>query len=279
MPLGCGAHNKKIMKKRNLIQLITAILYNCNFTGFIKSEIYTGDIKKICVPGLNCYSCPGAIASCPLGSFQSALLNTKYNGIPFYVLGFLILFGIILARIICGFLCPFGLLQDLLYKIKTKKIKKNKITKKLSYLKYIILIIFILIIPIIFLTPGFCKYICPQGTFSGGLPLIFGNDYLKYMIGKIFTLKIIILIICLSLVIFIYRAFCRFICPLGAIYSFFNKISIFGMIVDENKCTHCNKCIKICKMDIEKVGDRECIACTECINICPEKVIKFGKRY
>ena len=151
--------------KRNIIQLVTAILYNCNLPGFIKSEIYTGDIKKICVPGLNCYSCPGAIASCPLGSFQSALLNSKYNGIPFYVLGFLILFGIILARIICGFLCPFGLLQELLYKIKTKKIRKNNLTKKLSYLKYIILFIFVIIIPIIFLKPGFCKYICPITVF------------------------------------------------------------------------------------------------------------------
>ena len=146
-------------------------------------------------------------------------------------------------------------------------------------MQYIILFILVIIIPIIFLKPGFCKYVCPQGILTGGFPLILGNDYLKLMIGKLFILKLIILIICLIAVIFIYRAFCRFICPLGAIYSFFNKISIFGMIVDENKCTHCNKCIKICKMDIEKVGDRECIACTECINICNDKAIKLGKRY
>lgn len=263
---------------RRLIQLTCAILYNINIKGFLSGDIYTGKIKSLCVPGLNCYSCPGAIASCPLGSFQTALLNSKYRGIPYYILGIIIFFGILLGRIICGFLCPFGFLQDLLYKIKTKKIKKNKITKKLTLLKYIILIIFVIIIPLIYFVPAFCKYICPQGILIGAYPLVLLNDEIKHLIGPLFNLKTIILFLIIILSIFIYRVFCRFICPLGAIYSLFNKHSIFGMRVDYNKCISCNKCIKVCKMDVEKVGDRECIACTECIDICPEKIIKIGKR-
>ena len=74
-------------------------------------------------------------------------------------------------------------------------------------------------------------------------------------------------------VIFAYRGFCRFICPLGAIYSFFNKISILGIKVDNEKCTNCGKCVAVCKMDIKKPGDFECISCGECIDKCGEGAI------
>ena len=135
------------ISKRRIIQFASAILYNINFVGFKDAKIYTGKIKSICVPGLNCYSCPGAIAACPLGSFQSFIMQKRgingiFSRIPFYVLGLLILFGVIFGRIVCGFLCPFGLFQELIYKIRVPKIKKNKITRQLTILKYIILVTF-----------------------------------------------------------------------------------------------------------------------------------------
>ena len=160
--------------KRRWIQIICAVLYNCNLTGFAKGTIYQGNLKSICIPGLNCYSCPGAVFSCPLGSLQSALLSSKYR-FPYYMLGMLLLFGILLGRVICGFLCPFGLVQELLYKIPTKKLQKNVWTRRLSRLKYVILAVFVILIPLVFLTPGFCKYICPAGTLEGGFPLLLKN--------------------------------------------------------------------------------------------------------
>ena len=264
--------------KRKIIQTLTLFLYNINFKGFRDANIYTGDLKKFCVPGLNCYSCPGSIGACPLGILQTSILNSKYK-IPILIFGIILFFGILLGRIICGFLCPFGFLQELIYKIKTKKIKKNKITKKFTILKYIILIIFVLLIPIILNYPGFCKYICPVGTIEGGIPLTTLNENLKNLRGFLFNLKFTILIIILISSIFIFRFFCKFLCPLGAIYSMFNKISFFNIVLDEKKCINCNKCIEICPMDIKKVGDRECVSCTKCINICPTKAIKLGKRY
>ena len=135
-----------------------------------------------------------------------------------------------------------------------------------------------IIIPLTISVPGFCKFICPQGILEGGIQLTLANKNLQETIGFIFGWKLFLLIIVLIMSIYLYRVFCRFICPLGAIYSFFNRVSIFGMIVDENKCTHCNRCLNICKMDIEKVGDMECIACTDCIKSCPEKIICIGKR-
>ena len=263
---------------RRYTQLIAAVLYNCNVPGFFKGKIYKGDTKGICVPGLNCYSCPGAVFACPLGSLQAGLLSSKYK-IPYYILGTLLLFGLLLGRLICGFLCPFGFLQELICKIPTKKIRKSKVTRILSKLKYVILIVFVIVIPLVKLAPGFCKYICPAGTLEGGIPLVIANGQLRNMIGFLFSWKVFLLAAILLLCMFCYRAFCRFLCPLGAIYSFFNPVSFFGIKVDKNKCTNCNACVRACKMDVKKVCDGECIQCGECIKCCPHGAISYGFRY
>ena len=260
--------------KRRLIQVICAVLYNCNFTGFLKGSIYQGKLKGVCVPGLNCYSCPGAIGACPLGSLQSALVSSKYK-FPYYILGMLLLIGILFGRVVCGFLCPFGLLQDLLYKIPLPKLKKSKFTRALSYFKYVILIVMVVGIPIVLKIPGFCKYICPQGTLEGGIILTAMNEPLRKLTGALFIWKLSFMILMLLTMVSVFRCFCRFICPLGAIYSFFNRISITGVKVDEDRCVNCNICIEECKMDVMKVSDHECIHCGECIKKCPVSAISY----
>ena len=102
--------------QRRLIQLYAALLYNAHLKGCITGHIYTGNVKAMCLPGFNCYSCPGAVGACPLGALQNALAASGSRA-PTYVLGILLLFGLTLGRTICGFLCPVGLLQELLYKI------------------------------------------------------------------------------------------------------------------------------------------------------------------
>ena len=258
--------------KRRIVQVITAVLYNCNFVGFASGRIYRGKLKNACVPGLNCYSCPGAVGACPLGSLQQSLVSSKYR-FPYYMLGMLLLFGALFGRFVCGFLCPFGFIQELLYKIPSRKLKKNKVTAALTYLKYVILIVFALLIPVIFKIPGFCKYICPQGILQGGIPLSILNGQVRAMLGNLFVVKLAILIVVILAAVIIFRVFCRFICPLGAIYSFFNRISLFRMEVEEDRCTHCNACVSFCKMDIKKVGDRECIQCGECAGVCVAEAI------
>ena len=121
--------------RRKCIQLASALIYNANIKGFRDASIYQGKLKGMCVPGLNCYSCPGASFSCPLGTLQNALSSIKYR-IPMYIFGIFILFGLLFGRIICGFLCPFGLLQELLHKIPLPKVKKGRVTRYLSWLKY-----------------------------------------------------------------------------------------------------------------------------------------------
>ncbi|MCR4755407.1 MAG: 4Fe-4S binding protein [Lachnospiraceae bacterium] len=263
--------------KRRFIQLITAVLYNCNLKGFADGRIFKGESKGLCVPGLNCYSCPGAVAACPLGSLQGALRDSSFR-LVWYVIGTLLLFGIMLGRVICGFLCPLGFIQELIYKIHVPKIKKNKVTKALSYLKYVILLVFVIVIPVIMNVPGFCKYICPAGTLEAGIPLVIKDEHLRGMIGALFNWKVIVLCVCVLACMFCFRSFCRFICPLGAFYSFFNSVAFFGINVDETKCTGCKACISKCLMDTNKVGDHECIHCGACKDVCPEGVIKYKFR-
>ncbi len=264
--------------RRRYIQLITAVLYNCNLPGFVRGTISKGPLKGVCVPGLNCYSCPGAVASCPLGSLQYALSSSSYR-LPLYVLGTLLLFGVLIGRVICGFLCPFGLIQELLYKIPLPKIKKNRVTAVLSYLKYVILAVFVIAIPIVRLVPGFCKYICPAGTLEAGIPLVAMSEMLQSKAGYLFSWKVFILALCILICMVCFRAFCRFICPLGAIYSFFNPIAFFGIHVDPGKCVGCNACISRCLMDTKHVGDHECIHCGECRKACKYNAISYGNSF
>ena len=101
--------------KRKLIQLYSAVLYNAHLRGFVDGEIYQGQTKNVCVPGLNCYSCPGAVGACPLGAIQNALASSGHRA-GWYVLGLIMIFGLCLGRTICGWLCPMGLVQELLHK-------------------------------------------------------------------------------------------------------------------------------------------------------------------
>lgn len=262
--------------KRRLVQLYTALLYNANIKGFASGKIYTGDTKKMCVPGLNCYSCPGAVGACPLGALQDSLAGSSKSA-PAYIFGILILFGLLLGRVICGFLCPFGLIQELLYKIRTPKLRKSRFTRIASYFKYILLIL-VIAIPLIYSgIPVFCKYICPAGTLEGAVSLLANveNSGFYGMLGYLFSWKFCVLLVVIVASVFIYRFLCRFICPLGAIYSLFSKISLLGVKLDKDKCINCGLCIQGCKMDIKHVGDHECIQCGECISVCPVQAISW----
>ncbi len=272
--------------RRRLIQLYAALLHNANLKGYISGQIFTGNTKYLCAPGLNCYSCPGAVGACPLGALQNALASSG-SRTPSYVLGILLLFGLILGRTICGYLCPFGLVQELLHKIPTPKIKKNRVTHALTYLKYVILAVFVVAIPLWYISqhipmPGFCKYICPAGTFGGAIGLLANpaNEDKLSMLNILFTRKFVILAVVFAACVFLYRPFCRFLCPLGAIYGFFAKVNVVGVKVEETRCTRCGLCVGQCKMDIRRVGDHECIHCGECVDVCPTGAIalRAGKR-
>ena len=127
--------------------------------------------------------------------------------------------------------------------------------------------------------PFFCKLICPSGTLLGGIPLITANESLREIIGGLFAWKTTILVIIVLLSIIIYRPFCKYLCPLGAIYAVFNPIAFYSLKVDKDKCVSCNKCAKVCKMNVDPVktnNSLECIRCGDCKKSCPTKAIELG---
>lgn len=237
------------------------------------------------MPGLNCYSCPGARGSCPIGSLQAVIGSWKFK-FAAYVSGFLILIGALVGRLVCGWLCPFGLIQDLLHKIPfPKKIRTFRGDRLLRKLKYVILIVFVILLPMYAVdilgqgSPYFCKLICPAGTLEGGIPLVLLDKTLRTTVGWLFAWKNAVLAVTIFASVIIYRPFCKYICPLGAIYSVFNPISVFRYRVDKEKCISCGACAKVCKMNVDPVENAnspECIRCGACKRACPTCAISAG---
>lgn len=281
-----GMHRDRIRIQR-IAQAASAALCNGYVLGFQKGRIYTGKSKAVCVPVLNCYSCPGALGACPVGSLQTALggIERKF---PFYALGLLMLFGIMLGRLACGMLCPFGLAQDLLHKIPVPKFAvPKKADRPARRVKYVILLAAVLLLPAFAVTktgvrpPYFCKYICPAGTLTGGIPHLLASPALRQAAGGLFGWKLAVLLLILAASAVIHRPFCRYLCPLGAFYSAFNRFSFYQMRLDREKCIGCQKCEASCPMAVEVTKDinsPECIRCGKCKSVCPAQAISSGFR-
>ena len=281
-------HDKKnnisrfLSRFRGLIQAAAALLTNIHLPNFFKGGIYQGKGKSVCVPGLNCYSCPAASGACPIGSFQAVVGSSKFS-FSYYITGFLILLGVLLGRFICGFMCPFGWFQELLHKIPTKKFTTKKL-KGLTFIKYAVLLIMVVLLPALVVNdvgmgdPFFCKYLCPQGVLEGAIPQAAVDPGIRDALGSLFSWKLGILIAVVVLSVLFYRPFCKWLCPLGALYALLNKVSLLGMKVDKHKCVSCGKCAKACKMDVDvtKSPDHtECIRCGMCVRACPTQAVKY----
>ena len=269
--------------KRLTVQAAAFLVQNPKLHHFFLGTIDQGNTKIVCAPGLNCYSCPAAIGACPIGSLQSAL-SAKKPSFPFYVLGMLLLFGLAAGRWICGWLCPFGWVQDLVYKIPFfKKIRTFRGDRHLRLIKYAVLAILVILLPLIdSLVPYFCKYLCPSGTLFGAVPLTLSNAGLRAQIGPLFWWKIGVLIAILLLSLLLSRPFCRYLCPLGAIYGLMNRIALLGLRSEPDKCVHCGKCEPVCPMGIDpktQFDSSECIRCGRCSRACPTGALKIGFGY
>ncbi len=267
---------------RGWMQAAATLLTNIHLPNFFKGALYRGDAKTVCVPGLNCYSCPAAAGACPIGSLQAVIGSSKFS-FSYYIVGILILFGVLLGRFICGFLCPFGWFQELLHKIPSKKLSTRKL-KPLTYLKYIILLVMVILLPALAVNdvgmgdPFFCKYLCPQGVLEGAIPLSIVNSGIREALGDLFAWKFFVLTAVVILSVLFYRPFCKWLCPLGAIYALMNKVSLCQMKVDKHKCVSCGKCAKACKMDVDVTktpNHTECIRCGMCIRACPTNAVCY----
>ena len=268
--------------RRKIIQVAAFGFTNSHVGNIVGGKIYRGSWKNFCSPGLNCYSCPAASFACPIGAMQGVEGSPKF-GLSFYLIGFVLALGVLFGRAICGYICPFGLIQELLHKIPSPKIH---VPKPLTYVKYVLLAIFVLLIPAVVVdkygvgAPAFCKFICPAGTLEAGIPILLTHPELRAQLGGIFVLKIVILVMVIVGCIICCRCFCKIMCPLGAIYGLLNKISFYRVHVGTG-CVSCGACRRVCPMDVDPVNhpdSAECIRCGKCAAACPHQVLRVGFR-
>jgi len=250
--------------KRRIFQGAGAVLSNAYVQGFLSASLYQGPLKNGCTPLLNCYACPSAILSCPIGTVQHFMAART---VPFYALGTLSVVGASVGRMTCGTLCPFGALQDLLYKLRTWKLPVPPWARRF---RYAALVVLVFAVPFLTGEHWFSK-LCPAGTLEAGIPWATMNEGVRDMIGSMFWVKIAILLSFVAWSATAKRPFCRAACPLGAIFSLFNRTSLLQLAWDPDSCTRCGKCQKICPVDIRpdrKAADPECLRCLDCTR-CP----------
>lgn len=270
--------------KRKALQIAAFGFTNSAPQNFLKGVIDKGAWKKFCAPGMNCYSCPAARLACPIGALQTVNGSMKFS-FSFYVIGLILAAGVLAGRFLCGWLCPFGFIQELIAKIP---VKKRRLPKWMTCIKYVLLAVFVFILPV-FVTnfigmgePAYCQYVCPVGTLEGGIPLLLANANLRQLMGPLFWLKAAILAATLLGCVFVVRFFCKAGCPLGAMLGLLNRISAWHLEVDDEKCIRCGKCARCCPMDVDPVktpASPECIRCGKCKAACPNEAIRFRFGY
>ena len=268
---------------RKWMQVILALLVNGSWSFPFTRTIYQGPLKVLCSPGLNCYSCPASTTYCPIGTLQQLMagirisLDNGQNFFGLYVVGTMGVLGGMFGRLICGWACPFGLIQEMLHKIPSRKFN---IPKKLNYIKYFFLLVFVIILPLTVVDSfdygqlWFCKYVCPAGTLEAGLPMLTLQPELAQTVGIIFFNKLTILTGFIIWSVLASRPFCRTTCPLGAFYALFKSLKLVKLRLVKENCTRCEACHAVCPMGVkfnESPEDAECISCLACM----DKACKF----
>uniref|UniRef100_A0A7V4G8T2 4Fe-4S binding protein n=1 Tax=Desulfobacca acetoxidans TaxID=60893 RepID=A0A7V4G8T2_9BACT len=275
---------------RRLVQILVSLGTNAYLLFPLTGTIYTGPLKAVCHPGLNCYACPAALLSCPVGAIQNfigalrATLPGSFPNLGAIVFAYLGFAGTLVGRLPCGWLCPFGFIQDLLYKIPSPKFS---LWPPLRWLKYAVLLVLVVLLPLLWVDrtgmgePWFCKLLCPSGTLLGALPLLAIKPELWQNLGLWFWNKMTWLVLIMGAAVLISRFFCRVMCPLGAFYSLFSRITVVQLEFIEGNCVHCLSCVRSCPTGCrphEEQGSRECIMCLKCVDACRFRALNFGLR-
>jgi ferredoxin-type protein NapH len=252
----------KLRETRRLTQIAVLAVSNLGIFQILRTGF-------VC-PFLYCHGCPFAAFGCPIGIIQNFI---TYGQIPFFTIGSLGAYGILLGRAYCGWACPFGALHDLLGYLRGNKIFKMK---PFWYTKFIVLFI-VLGATWYGMETIFCKF-CPSGSLFGSIPFLIQNPSVS--IGKPFGIHMFTLALTIVLALVISRFWCRYLCPLGAITGVFNKVSMVNINMDEKRCKKCFVCLETCGMGITKLkdigGSTDCILCGRCVEACPEKALSFA---
>jgi len=214
-------------------------------------------MTHIIFPGLHCYACPLSVTVCPIGLIQNLI---AFGTVPFYWLGAIAGYGLIAGRGFCGWFCPFGTLNDLL------TFRKVKIWKTGSFGKYVILG-GTLLAAWGFADTMFCK-ICPAATVEASIPYLFLG---VATVNAPLLIHVASFAVTLIGMLLIARFWCRYLCPMGALLSLFNRVSFLHLELTSSQCTACGACASRCPMGIEphlEHDNHNCIKCGACTEAC-----------
>jgi len=184
---------------------------------------------------------------------------------------FFIILAIVGNKIICGWACPFGSLQELIFSLPFfKKIKKKKIpfilTNSIRIIVFVVMLLFLFGI---------------VGRRKGLLIYHFINPFNLFNFDFETFAFLFTIIIILILSIFVYRPFCQLVCPFGFVSWIAERFSIFRVRVNKNLCVKCGACEEVCPTDAAKgivAGNKmpaDCFSCGRCLNSCPVDAIKY----
>ena len=265
--------------RRRVVQVLTAVLLTCNFTVFTSTTVFFG---AVCLPIIHCNACPLTWFNCPIYLLSETI---QFHAVPWLVLGLMAGFGVLVGRFFCGWVCPMGLLQDLLHSIPSPKLR---LPFFLRWLKYAFLVIGVGVVAY-WAGKDVLYFFCadrPVATLEVALPPMIGaNDW---TLDTWRILRLSVLVVVLVLVFFNLRGFCKVMCPVGALVAFANKFSLLSLHLDPGKCIHCGKCDKSCPMGVpveacSRTGrainrHTECIECLTCEQVCPVNAIRNNSR-
>jgi ferredoxin-type protein NapH len=220
----------------------------------------------------HCYSCPLSSFACPIGLMANyAAIIPAVPTIPFLLIGVLVVVGGLAGALVCGWACPFGFVQDLLGKIRKKKIP---LPSGLGHFRYVVLVGLVLLLPWVLGSRGIlydeqtisiCR-LCPAGALEAGLPhsltsLLSGNGWMMS------SFKTALLTTFLISAVVIYRPWCRLFCPLGGLLALFNPFSLFHLRYNAKNCSECSLCRSRCPVGVKldlKANAVNCIRCLDC---------------
>ena len=224
---------------------------------------------SVCAPVFHCYACPLATFACPIGVLATF---SALHIFPFVALGLLVGVGALFGSLLCGWACPFGLAQDLAARVRTPKFDLPRWT---GHLRYVVLVGAVLAVPFFFGAdhPLFICGFCPAGAVEGAVPNMIRQAATGGTVVLPNPLKLTVLLLFVVTVFFVYRPWCRVLCPLGAIFSLFNRASVFFLHLDPSECTHCDRCHKLCQLGLQpqkSPNDSRCVRCLECTRCGPQ---------
>ncbi len=222
-------------------------------------------MHTVCSPVFHCYSCPLATFACPIGVLANF---SAIHIIPYAALGTLIFIGAAFGSFVCGWACPFGFLQDLANRVPTRKFT---LPAWMGCFRYVSLIVLVLAVPYFWGEghPLFICRLCPAGALEGALPSMGQAAIDGQAIVWPTAAKMIILGLFLLAMFFTWRPWCMLFCPLGAIYSLFDSVSLFFLSFHKDRCRECDRCRSLCRDGVsaeQRVNGLRCVRCLECTN-------------